>query len=606
MAYPLLPVGATGAVYVRKHYPALLKDIIRDCTDSINALNLFNELVSAPDGIAPDSPGFKEFDAHGGDMACHIRAGMLHELYDKHRAYFLETGHEFLGDPVVHYYMTQFETVRSRAQHACIQLTKHNTDPEKLGFERKRDTLLHVVQVLGWENEKCGGGGGGGGGGGPFEFLPTSGNSSPTTTSPGGESMSSSTGTRSSISSSAGTGASTPLHSSMSTLSLASSITPMSSPSSPPSHSACKRDPTSPTWDVHDSYTAVLFLAAASVLAKFKEFARMGSRITVRFVPQKAMDHGNELIEPYWDRSNTNYVDFKINRIKDRHCFLQKWLSLISCSWVQSWAAGLQLSDDLQRFMLESTHKSPREVSVSAAFPTYLICREIWANRQWPLLLLVRHFCEDGYHLRAYTSMATRPETRPDDSCSREAESPTSGLHRPAGWPLQRVAIEDLVADPRYRTQPYITIFGNSMQGGSHLDYLGRAFRDDGHHQADVPYHADEAGQPVCARQAAHDRAFQAHDHDLLAKCLLADHTQFPFEAPPRPDQRAGPVEGVARVSRAIEALRDRYAAQVNALGGGPANIDVYCWEHVFAETPARVAAEVQAKVAAGDLNLFF
>ncbi|OJK04676.1 hypothetical protein ASPACDRAFT_56128 [Aspergillus aculeatus ATCC 16872] len=341
MTYPLLPVGATGAVYVRKHYPALLKDIIRDCTDSINALNLFNELVSAQDGIAPDSPGFKEFDAHGGDMACHIRAGMLHELYDKHRAYFLETGHEFLDNPVVHYYMTQFETVRSRAQHACTQLTKHNTDPEKLGFERKRDTLLHIVQVLGWENEK-------GGGGGPFDFLPSYGDTSPTTTSPGGESMPGSTGTRSSISSSAGTGASTPLHSSMSTLSLASSITPMSSPSSP-SHSAYKRDATAPTWDVHDSYTAVLFLAAAAVLADFKEFARMGSRITVRFVPQKALDHGNELIEPYWDRSNTNYVDFKINRVKDRHCFLQKWLSLISCSWVQSWAARLQLSDDLQR-----------------------------------------------------------------------------------------------------------------------------------------------------------------------------------------------------------------------------------------------------------------
>ncbi|OJK04677.1 hypothetical protein ASPACDRAFT_56129 [Aspergillus aculeatus ATCC 16872] len=201
--------------------------------------------------------------------------------------------------------------------------------------------------------------------------------------------------------------------------------------------------------------------------------------------------------------------------------------------------------------------------------------------------------------------MAMRAKTTPDDRCSSEEETPTSGLLHPASWPLQRVAIKDLLTDPQYRTQPYITIFGNSMQGGSHLDYLGRAFREDGHHQ-DVPYHADDEDQPLCAMQAAHDRAFQASDHDLLAKCLLADHTQFPFEAPPRPDQHPGTVEGVARVSHAIEALRDRYAAQVNELGGGPVNIDVYCWEHVFAETPARVAAEVQAKVAAGDLNLFF
>ncbi|KAJ5267300.1 hypothetical protein N7478_010108 [Penicillium angulare] len=334
MSYPILPMGATSATYVKKHYPALLKNVVHDCTDTIDGIYLFNDLVSAKGNIANETPGFKEYDAHGGDMACHIRAGMLQELYEYHHERTQVTGRSFLDGDVIRQYVDQLHIVRKNAQHACLQLTKRNVNPEKLGIPLKRDTASHIMEVLGWNIESVGS---------PGIYSPcaTPGSRNPSTSS---SASGSSSGTPSGSQTLADAGESGSL-SSFSAMSISSSISSTSGVSDVDSL-------TFPKWNVEDSRMAVLFLAATSTLSNFKEFARMGSRITVRFVPKKALDAGNEVIQPYWDRSNTNYADFGINRIKDRNGFLQKWISRLSCSWIQTWATNLGLSQDLQRYAL--------------------------------------------------------------------------------------------------------------------------------------------------------------------------------------------------------------------------------------------------------------
>ena len=312
MSYPLLPMGATGSVYVRKQYPALLTDIVRDCTNTIDGLNCFGTLLSSDYGLVE---GFKAFDVHGGDTACHIRASMLSELYEYYRQQAKITGKSFLEDEETIELLAKLKTVQQNAQNICSHLTKEKRHPEEFGFEPKRDNVFNVTKLLGWEFD---------------------------------DSASSSQSDTSSSPSSSGSTESTSLSSSLSSPSLAAKLSSLSR-TTPIVPSALSDSLSSPQWDPADSRLCVLFLAAAFVLANHKEFTRMGPRIAVRFLPEQAMEHRNSLIEPYWNRENQNYSDFRINRIKDQHCHLQKWISRLSCSFIQSWAERLSLSPATQR-----------------------------------------------------------------------------------------------------------------------------------------------------------------------------------------------------------------------------------------------------------------
>ena len=315
MSYPVLPIGASNAVYVRKQYPGLLKDIVRDCTDIINALRCFGTLVSSEYGLAED--GFKMFDAHGGDTACHVRASMLLEIYQHYSQQAKISGKGFLEEVEVNGILTQLYAVRENAQNICAKLTKEKRQPQELGLEAKRDNMIHVVEVLGWEIDP---------------ELASSTSSSPSSSDLSTSPTSSDTSTPSTAPSS-----SSPF------------MIPRPSSSFLSSSTSSLAALSTPEWNVRDPKLCVLFLAASSILSDHKEFARMGSRITVRFLPDQAMEYGNRLIAPYWDRSNPNYADFRINRVKDRHCHLQKWMSRISCSWIHKWAERLSFSSSAQR-----------------------------------------------------------------------------------------------------------------------------------------------------------------------------------------------------------------------------------------------------------------
>ena len=183
------------------------------------------------------------------------------------------------------------------------------------------------------------------------------------------------------------------------------------------------------------------------------------------------------------------------------------------------------------------------------------------------------------------------------NSPKQQAKDQEPSLFEEGVWPLQPVTLGDLTTNPKYKQQPSITIFGNSMNS-CHLDYLSTVYREDRHHKY-LPHHANSS----CPEYQDHIQKFITTNHDELSESLLADHCQHPFPVSPRQEGLDGEVDAVWCQ---VEAQRERYALKVNELGGGPENINVFCWEHVFAETPERVALEIQRKMQAGDLNLFF
>ncbi|KAL4939196.1 hypothetical protein BDV06DRAFT_214517 [Aspergillus oleicola] len=536
MSYPILPMGASGSVHPRKHYVAILKDLICDCTDSIYALNHFNTLISADGPNCEDS--FKAFDSHGGDTACHLRASMLTDMYE-----YWHTQHktcERIFGEEIRPFLKHLEDIRMNAQQTCLQLTKKpKANPESFGFDPKRDSCMNIVKHLGW-------------------LSPNAGNGSRAGSPPPFSSGDSPDSAPSSNSTSSGSSLTVTSLGSESTIALASRLSSLSISSSLESLAAINRDiRTEPEWNVADLEMCIFFLAGAKVLADHKEFTRRCSNISVHFIPEQAMQTRDRVMEGYWDPNDKDYHDFKINRIKDRHCHLQKWMSRLSCSLLST-----------------VTHQSPRAISVVAAFPAFLVCRAVWASRRWPVLLLNRHFCSHGYHVRAYTTVPTIDCGSAPSDCDSEFDYLGVGI--PGDWSLTRVSLETLATDPVYTAHPYITILGNSIQG-TQMDYLDAAYRDDGHHDF-IPYHEDS--DEHCIEKRVHEK-----------NLLRANHCQHPFPVSEENEAvliaEAGP--GVKELKSEIDSHREKDAAKATELGAAPDNAKLLLWEHVFAETPKRV-----------------
>jgi hypothetical protein len=122
MAYTVLPFGVTSTQQRRLHYPLLLTDIVRDCSDAINALRTFEDLISNTQ-IGDDTTGYRVFDGHVGETACHIRAGVLLELFFRYRKEHLDRNGYTTKELQITTYVERLELTRNNAQTLCSKLT---------------------------------------------------------------------------------------------------------------------------------------------------------------------------------------------------------------------------------------------------------------------------------------------------------------------------------------------------------------------------------------------------------------------------------------------------------------------------------------------------
>ncbi|KAE8137354.1 hypothetical protein BDV38DRAFT_283194 [Aspergillus pseudotamarii] len=527
MIFTVLPFGATNSQQRRLYYPLLLADVVRDCTDAIDALTVFHNLLSTKETIGNGTTGFKAFDGHVGDTACHIRAGILLDIF----AFYREDQGEVMGcrrgELSISSYISNLKLTCNNAQMACSRLTSDNVCPSTLGFGPKHDIMENIITTLGWKepNDRLG-----------------------------------------------------------------------------------LNDAVDPEWNVEDPQLIIRYLVAMFVLAKYKEHCKLSSHnIVVRLRPKNAAVYGNELISPFWDRNNCQYKEPGCNRLDVRFAALQKWVSALSCSWVRAWSEKLFVTPATQRLVRSSVLQSPKGLLVTATYTGFLVCRQVWAKSQWPLLLVDRHFCSGGthrtypfvtrscawlkagtgYHLNAYIATLQQQPKSPSDRRSDMAIN--------IAWQIRPKTFNELLTYDK-GNQPMISILGNSVEGPLD-DYTARIanMSPDGSLGLSAQQHREE----FCGENVEHRKRFLATDQDRLSLAFFADHRCYPF---PLHALAAGHDDGeylpsLIRSLSQNDPTEEHFInskLEVDELGAGKGYMGIFRWEHILAETPGRLANILQ------------
>jgi hypothetical protein len=130
----LLPTGSR----VRGSYGSVLAHVVRASFDAEEAVRLFASLL-----IEADHSGFARFDAHVGDTACHIRAGLLREVYNSCKKANAEGLASWFRTAAL-----QFRHIRKAAKKICFRLTQDRLNPEVVGLGSKQDTPVNIMKAL--------------------------------------------------------------------------------------------------------------------------------------------------------------------------------------------------------------------------------------------------------------------------------------------------------------------------------------------------------------------------------------------------------------------------------------------------------------------------
>lgn len=298
MAHFLFSANASVDKGKRKDdYVPLLADIVRGATDSIHALNLFRELVVGH-GNSPNTPGFLAFDAHVGETGCHLRAGMVNDIFSTYRRVFQsnpsawKTVEVWLDETTAN-----LARVVTQARTTCASLSKDKVKPTQLGLNPKQETPRKILLLLGWPQPEQ-----------SFRFSTANAKRvDPFEPSASGSSSSS-------LQDEKGRG---------------------------PYHNRA-------VWDVLDSAILARFIIYTYILSKYKAFSFYNGSPNGALQPQAADDFTHKLMEGSWK------LDGKrpgLRRLDNEFRDLQIWLSELSCAWLQSLAERSDMRCDMSRFV---------------------------------------------------------------------------------------------------------------------------------------------------------------------------------------------------------------------------------------------------------------
>lgn len=153
-------------------------------------------------------------------------------------------------------------------------------------------------------------------------------------------------------------------------------------------------------------------------------------------------------------------------------------------------------------------------------------------------------------------------------------------------WEVDLVDLEDMKQqDPN--SLPCIVVLGNSI-AGSRSDYLERIMAAARGHGCNMErLH----GSGTCQEDDDHVSELLSADHDELANAFFAYHRAYslPLDGYNSDEQQVRehlcakiepPADG-----EMIRELWEYHSRQINRLRGGPNNMRVFEWQHVFVET---------------------
>lgn len=309
--FPSIPSNSAKlGLQMRFAYAVILTDVVRGCSDAIDALMLFDDLFHQRNSDA-QSLGFMAFDAHGGDTGCQLRAGMVLDLWTSQRHMCTNPSSGLVETPSwITETISRLHQLQEKCRFVCAQLTQKRIKPEVLGLGKSQDTATNIVAALGW-SEFCE----------PL-VLPL-------------DQLSIHSDSEVADTSSDDTDSDDGQHSPI--FSSSSSITPCTSPSV--SEKDCDSDidwPIQTKWSMTDSATMIRFIVYAFVLSKYKKFCRLDNIVGARVEPELAARYGLELMTDCLNPKNGDYKAGKTPRIGLEMRVMQEWLSDYSCAWIRS------------------------------------------------------------------------------------------------------------------------------------------------------------------------------------------------------------------------------------------------------------------------------
>lgn len=309
-------------------YATFLTDVVRSSSDAIDALSLFRNLLYG-DQKGPDSIGYMAFDPHGGETGCHIRAGMVLEVFRVHRQLAFDNNNRPLTPKWIDQTIETLQETRERAKELCGRLTVQRITASKLGLSDKEDTPSHILDLVGWKEPV-------------FDRISGSLYESPS--EPTG-----------SVSSSMLTQALASLNFEQGipkVLDQDATSSSATAPQTPCSTATSFDDVLSPVqtrWDLHDGDIMLRFVVYSYILSKYKMFFCLKSNVGARLFPEAAVKYQYELMTGHWNYDNVEFRKAKLDRNGAELRALQSWMSDLSCAWLQSCAERHPLSGPMTR-----------------------------------------------------------------------------------------------------------------------------------------------------------------------------------------------------------------------------------------------------------------
>lgn len=149
--FPSIPSNSAKlGPQMRFAYAVILTDVVRGCSDAIDALTLFDDLLHQRNSDA-NSLGSMSSDAHGGDTGCQLRAGMISDLWTSQRHICNDASTGLVQTPSwISETVSRLRQLQEKCRFVCAQLTQKRVKPEVLGLGKSQDTATNMVAVLGW------------------------------------------------------------------------------------------------------------------------------------------------------------------------------------------------------------------------------------------------------------------------------------------------------------------------------------------------------------------------------------------------------------------------------------------------------------------------
>lgn len=377
MSHLLLPTeGSTTKSSNMKHKPTelprLLFYIIRGSTDAVEALEVFLQLLSEPsvaeNGTKLDGPGYLAFDAHVGDTACQLRACMLLEV-----TRLLKSSESDNTIDTIRSNLYDLKKVKESAQSLIAGLLNLDWSKiragglEALSIPKAGMTTNELLATLGWSGVHRS----------AYRYDSRNASSS--------ESLFSQ-GTPSSMGSS-----------------MCDSDVDWNDRSSAQRGSTVLDNGDEfdeRQWSPSNQQQLVRFVVYSYILSKYKQLISFGGVYRATLRPELAFEAGQKLVQREFGRQ---FVRPNKRAVGEEFTSLQRYISVLSCTWLESQARKCQSLHPEHLTLLSSTVRiSAKGVSSTSSYAGYLVLRSLWAEESTPIVIATTRFCPSGRSTSPY------------------------------------------------------------------------------------------------------------------------------------------------------------------------------------------------------------